>query len=188
MKPGTRALGIAESFDREARQSTLAGAVVRADGVLDGAIFGQCAVGGLDGTEAIIDCWDRLERPDVQYLFLGAIAPAWYNILDLEAIASAVERPVIAVTFEESDGLEDGIRDAFSGSERARRLDRYRALPPRHPLDLDGETVYFRAVDLEREQAARVVTSFARQSGRPEPIRVARVLARAGDGFVRSLE
>ncbi|MCU4754096.1 DUF99 family protein [Halobacteria archaeon AArc-curdl1] len=188
MKPGTRALGIAESFDRNASESTLAGAVVRADGILDGAIFGRCAIGGLDGTEAVIDCWERLERPDVRHLFLGAIAPAWYNLLDLEAIASAVDRPVIAVTFEESDGLEDGIRDAFSGSERARRLERYRALPPRHPLDLDGETVYFRAVGLERERAERLVASFTSQGGRPEPIRVARVLARAGDGFVRSLE
>ncbi|MFP9190431.1 DUF99 family protein [Natrialbaceae archaeon A-CW1-1] len=189
---GTRALGVAESYRPDADHSTLAGAVVRADRVLDGAAFDRCTVGGLDATERICSLVASLERPDVRVLFVGAVAPAWYNLLDLEELADRTGLPVLAVTFEASEGLEDGLREAFSGAELETRLERYAALPRRHPVDLDdkagkddgpteNETVYVRAVGLEPEVAASVVRAFTPEGGRPEPIRVARVLARASD-------
>ena len=62
MKPGRRALGIATS-DRD-QLSHLAGAVVRADRVVDGFEFGTCTVGGSDATAAVCDMFDRLGRED----------------------------------------------------------------------------------------------------------------------------
>ncbi|MFB6271128.1 MAG: DUF99 domain-containing protein, partial [Halobacterium sp.] len=44
MKPGTRALGVAESYDGST--STFAGAVVRASRVTDGFAFTSATVGG----------------------------------------------------------------------------------------------------------------------------------------------
>ncbi|WP_312912622.1 DUF99 family protein [Natronosalvus caseinilyticus] len=200
MKPGTRALGVAESYRPGADQSTLAGAVVRADRVLDGAIFDRCTVGGLDATEAIVSLVTSLDRPDVRVCFVGAVAPAWYNLLDLETIHDRTSVPVVAVTFEESDGLESGIREAFSGEALETRLERYRSLPPRRSVRLEGETgsdsagseemssdgaetVYVRAVGLDMDRAASFVRAFTPEGGRPEPIRVARTLARAGDAY-----
>ncbi|MFP8955279.1 DUF99 family protein [Natrialbaceae archaeon A-CW3] len=194
VQDGTRALGVAESYRPDADYSTLAGAVVRADRVLDGAAFDRCTVGGLDATERICSLVASLERPDVRVLFVGAVAPAWYNLLDLEELCERTGHPVLAVTFEASEGLEDGLREAFSGAGLEARLDRYAALPPRHPVDVgdttdeggdatETETVYVRAVGLEPEVAANVVRSFTPEGGRPEPIRVARVLARAGDAY-----
>lgn len=185
MKSGTRALGIAESYGPEADSSTLAGAVVRADRVLDGASFGQCTVGGLDVTDAIIDLVERLDRPDVHVCMLGAVAPAWYNVIDLEAVRDGTGLPVVAVTFEASEGLESGLQKAFSGVELENRLERYRALPPRRSLELEGPSggsvVYVRSVGLERARADRFVRVFTPEGGRPEPLRVARLLARAAD-------
>jgi hypothetical protein len=100
MKPGTRALGVAESFG-DGPRSTLGGAVIRADGRTEAFEFGTCAVGGTDSTDAVADLWTRLDRPDVQWLLLAGIAPAWYNVLDLRALHDQVGRPVLAVTFEE---------------------------------------------------------------------------------------
>ncbi|AFZ73197.1 endonuclease dU [Natronobacterium gregoryi] len=184
MKPGVRALGIAESYRAERNQSTLAGAIVRADRVVDGLAYGTCTVGGFDATDAIVSVLDRLCRPDVRYVLVGAIAPAWYNLLSLSEIAEAIDRPVIAVTFEESDGLEAGIRDAFSGEERRQRLEQYRSLPDRRELSVNDETVYVRACGLEDDAAAEVVRGFTPEGGRPEPIRVARLAARATDEYV----
>ncbi|UTF55530.1 DUF99 family protein [Natronosalvus rutilus] len=193
MKPGTRALGVAESYRPGADESTLAGAVVRADRVLDGAIFDRCTVGGLDATEAIVSLVTGLERPDVRTCFVGAVAPAWYNLLDLEAIHDRTGVPVVAVTFEESEGLESGLREAFSGEALKTRLERYWSLPPRRSVRLESEkgsdetgsnrveTVYVRVVGLKADQAASLVQVFTPEGGRPEPIRVARTLARAGD-------
>ena len=184
MKPGARALGVAESF--RAGRSTLSGAVVRADRVVDGLAFVTCTVGGTDATEAVGSLLERLAREDVRYLLLGAVAPAWYNVLDLTQIHERAGRPVLAVTFEGSDGgLESGIRETFSGDELTDRLERYHALPPRRAVDVGEETVYVRTVGLEPDEAAAVVRAFTPEGGRPEPLRVARLAARAGDEFRR---
>ncbi|MCU4741004.1 DUF99 family protein [Natronoglomus mannanivorans] len=195
MKPGVRALGIAESYSEQSDRadtdtnttttSTLAGAVVRASRVVDGLTFGSCTVGGTDATDAIGSLVSDLEREDVRYVLLGAVAPAWYNVLDLKRIARRVDRPVIAVTFEASDGLESGLRDAFSGEALECRLELYRDLPPRRAVAVNDETVYVRAVGLADDEAAEVVRAFTPEGGRPEPLRVARFAARAGDAYVR---
>ena len=188
MKSEVRALGIAESYRGDQQRSTLAGAVVRADRTCDGLVYGSCRVGGTDATDAVIGLLDELGRPDVRYVLLGAVAPAWYNILDLSRIQERADRPVMAVTFEASDGLATGLRDAFSGPELEARLETYRALPERRELSLDGDTVYVRAVGLEADEADEVVRAFTPAGGRPEPIRVARLAARAADSYARSLE
>lgn len=194
MKPGARALGVAESYrdepghTREGCRSTVAGAVVRADRVFDGLEYQRCTVGGTDATTAVCRLVDDLGRPDVQYLLLGAVAPAWYNVLDLSTIREAAERPVIAVTFEESAGLEAGLEDAFSGAELEQRLETYRALPERRALSVNDETVYVRSTGLEPDDADAVVRAFTPEGGRPEPIRVARRAARAADSYARLID
>ncbi|WP_336135015.1 DUF99 family protein [Natronomonas amylolytica] len=183
MKPGRRALGIAESYrgtDDDHAQSTLAGAVVRADRTVDDFVFDTCTVGGRDATEAIIDCWRRLDRPDVQYCFLAGVALAWYNIVDIDALAEAIERPIIAVTFEESEGLGEAIRAAFDGEARTRRLDAYEALLERRRLDIDGESLFVRSVGLDAETTETVVRAYTYER-RPEPLRVAKRVARRAD-------
>lgn len=184
MKPGRRALGIAESYrgTDDSGSSTLGGAVVRASRVVDDFVFGSCAVGGSDATDAIIDCWRRLDRPDVRYVFLAGVALAWYNIPDLEAIHEATERPVVAVTFEDSGGLSDAIEDAFEGAERERRLDSYRALPERRRITVDGRYLFVRSVGIEAEEADDVVAAYTHER-RPEPLRVAKRAARRVDAI-----
>lgn len=178
MKSGVRALGVAESF-REAH-SIFAGVVTRADRVVDGFAFGRCRVGGLDATDTVVSIVDRLDREDVQYLFVAGIAPAWYNVLDLHAIHDAAERPVLSVSFEESEGLEEPLREAFEGEELDRRLERYHAQPPRERITVNGEPRFVRSVGLD-EPAERVVAAFTPAGGRPEPLRVARLAARGVD-------
>ncbi|MFT4884159.1 MAG: endonuclease V-like protein UPF0215 family [Natronomonas sp.] len=185
MKPGRRALGIAESYrgtDDGDTTSTLAGVVVRADRTVDDFVFGACTVGGHDATETIIDCWRRLDRPDVQYCFLAGVAPAWYNLVDLEAVAEAIDRPVIAVSFEASEGLGEAIREAFDGDERAMRLDTYEALPERWRLETDGQggDLFVRNVGLDAETAETVVRAYTYER-RPEPLRVAKRAAHGAD-------
>lgn len=183
MKRGARALGIGESYRGE--RSTLAGAVVRADRVLDDLAFSTCTVGGTDATESITDLAGGLDRPDVQYVLLAGIAPAWYNLVDLPAVNDALERPVISVSFEESGGLEGPIRAEFSGEAADERLAVYRRQPERHRLSVNDETVFVRAVGLSEGQTRDVVRGFTPEGGRPEPLRIARLAARAADRLRR---
>ena len=183
MKAGVRALGVAESYRNQ--NSTLAGTVVRADRAVDDFVFGTCTVGGTDATDAISTLFERLDRPDIRYVLVAGIAPAWFNIVDLHALADATDRPVIAVSFEESDGLADSIREAFDGRGASRRLATYHAQPDRHPVSLGTDTVYVRSVDISADEAADVVRGFTPEGGRPEPLRVARLAARGVDQFRR---
>ncbi|MGM0398448.1 MAG: DUF99 family protein [Halobacteriota archaeon] len=183
MKPGVRALGIAESYRGD--RSTLAGVVVTAARAVDGFEFSSCSVGGLDATESIQGLYADLDREDVRYLFLAGVALAWFNVVDLRELSRFVDRPVIAVTFEESDGLEPALRREFDGDALDRRLEAYRSLPDRRETTVNGETVYLRAVGLGVDEAADVVEAYTPVGGRPEPVRVARQAARAADRFVR---
>ena len=185
MKPGSRALGVAESYrGTDGATSTLAGAVVRADRTVDDFIFGTCTVGGSDATDAIVDCWRRLDRADVRYVFVAGVALAWYNLVDLEAIAAATDRPVLAVSFEASGGLSGTIAEAFDPPERDHRIEAYEALPDRRRLAVDGDELFVRSVGVDDERADRVLRAFTHDR-RPEPLRVAKRAARRADTFRR---
>ncbi|KZN25636.1 hypothetical protein A4G99_04000 [Haladaptatus sp. R4] len=181
MKSGVRALGVAESYRRDT--STLAGVVTRASRVTDGFVFGTCTVGGTDLTDSIIDLVERLDREDVRYVMVSGIALAWYNVLDMHRLHDAVDRPVIDVTFEESDGLLESLESEFSGDELDQRRETYRKQPPRREIAVDGETVFVRHVGMDADEATEVVRAFTPEGGRPEPLRVARLAARAVDDF-----
>lgn len=183
MKPGARALGVAESYTDDT--STLAGAVVRATGTVESFAFATCTVGGTDATDAVLRLWDRLDREDVRYVLTAGVAPAWFNVLDLRRLAEATGRPVLSVSFETSPGLDAPIRGAFDGPAAERRLETYRAQPDRHEVALDGDTVFVRAAGAEAERATAVVRHFTLDGGRPEPLRVAREAARGVDEFRR---
>lgn len=192
MKSGTRALGIAESYrgrsslDSAATtpasdpDSVLAGAVVRADRVVDGLAFDTCSVGGTDATTAIRSLVRSIGRADVRYVLLAGIAPAWFNVVDVRQLADALDRPVLSISFESSPGLETALREHFEGEALADRLATYRAQPQRHAVAVDDDRVFVRTAGCDVEAAIEVVQAFTPEGGRPEPLRVARLAARAG--------
>jgi len=99
-------------------------------------------------------------------------------------VAEAIDRPVIAVSFEESDGLGAGISDAFEGAPRTARLEAYRSLPDRHRLDSADGPLFFRSAGLDRDEAASVLDAYTHDR-RPEPLRVAKRLASRVDAARR---
>ncbi len=180
MKSGTRALGIAESYREE--RSHLAGVVVTPDRTVDGVSLSSCTVGGTDSTAGVVDCYRRLDRDDIRYVFVSGIALAWYNVFDLSAAAKAIDRPVLSVTFESSEGLERSLREHFTGGDLDERLAIYEALSPRERIDVNGHDVYVRSAGLSDgtgPSAATIVRAFTPEGGRPEPVRVSRLVARA---------
>ena len=186
MKAGARAVGVAESYrdppaTGPAATSTVAAVVVRPDRVVDGFAFGRWTVGGTDATETAIDLVDDLDREDLQVLLLAGIAPAWFNLLDLRALQAAVGLPVISVSFEASPGLEPALRTNFDGAALETRLRVYRDQPERARQVLNGESVFVRAVGVEGARARSIVAALTPEGGRPEPLRVARLAARAAD-------
>lgn len=177
-KKGLRVAGIAESFSGSSR-STLACVVMRRDLRIDGAAFGSVTVGGMDATSSIIDLIGELHRKDLNLVMISGCVIAWFNILDPEAISRATGLPVIAVTYEESVGLEDDIRSHFPGDHA--RLAQYRNLGERITFPLStGESIYLRLAGISVHDAGFICDQFTFDGRVPEPLRVARLMARAG--------
>lgn len=185
-KKGLRVAGIAESFSRSFH-STLACVVMRRDLRIDGVAFGSVTVGGTDATGSIIDLIGDLHRKDLNLVMISGCVIAWFNILDPEAISEATGLPVIAVTYEESEGLEDDIRSHFPGDHT--RLEQYQHLGDRTAFLLStGERIYLRPAGISLHDAGFICDRFTFDGRVPEPLRVARLMARSlmrGTGSVR---
>jgi uncharacterized protein len=180
-KKGLRVLGIAESYSGR-EQSTLAGVVMRRDLRVDGVAFSRVTVGGTDATESVIGMVAGLERRDINLLMISGCVIAWYNIIDPVAVRDATGLPVIIVTYEESEGLEQDIADRFPGD--AERLAAYRMLGDRTPFRLSTDLeIYLRPYGIPFNDAARLADAFTFEGRIPEPLRLARLVAR---GVVRS--
>ncbi|MFB6280661.1 MAG: DUF99 family protein [Haloferacaceae archaeon] len=180
MTAGARALGVAESYGDGDERSVLCGAVVRTDRVADGFAVGTCAVGGADATDAVAALFRDLGREDVGHLLLSGVAPAWFNLLDIGDLHGRLDRPVISVSFEDSPGLEPALREQFSGEALEERLAVYRSLPARRPVETAAGRLFVRAAGTDDATAAETVRAHVTEgSRRPEPIRVARLAARA---------
>lgn len=176
-KKGLRALGIAESYAGRT-YSVLAGVVMRKDLRIDGFTSGRVTVGGMDATDTILQMIRDLDRRDVNVILLSGCVIAWFNVIDVQRIAEESKIPVICVTYEESDGLLDDLRHHFPADEG--RIAAYVRLGERTPVDLGGgRTIYLRSAGIRYPDAARFCSDFTLEGKIPEPLRVARLLARA---------
>lgn len=178
-KPGIRALGVAESFRQEQRWSQLAGVVMRSDLVVDGAAFGKTRVGGDDATAQVLSLYRRLRRNDINLIMVSGAVLSLYNIVDVDSLSARARLPVVCLTYKETSGIEGSIRRHFPADADA-KLAAYRRLGGRRGVGLrTGKRVFVRAAGMEAGEVKRVLDAFTLQGSVPEPVRVAKLLARA---------
>ena len=178
-KPGIRALGVAESFRQAQTRSVLAGVVMRSDFVIDGVALGKTAVGGDDATLAILALLRALGRNDVNLIMVSGAILSLYNIIDVDLLSKKAKLPIVCLTYKETAGIEGSIRRHFpEGAER--KLEAYRRLGRRSGVRLHtGHRVYVRSAGMEARDVRSVLDAFTLQGSVPEPVRVAKLLARA---------
>jgi len=184
-KKGLRVLGVAESYAGR-KYSTLAGIVMRKDLIIDGCAFSRVTVGGKDATDGVTAIINALDRKDINVVFLSGCVIAFFNIINPQQIQDSTGLPVICVTYEDSAGLEGDIRHHFPGDTS--RLAAYHSLGDRMPHTLPGgQIVYLRSWGIAGDDAGRLCTAFTREGKIPEPLRVARISARAAHCFCTGL-
>jgi endonuclease V-like protein UPF0215 family len=159
---------------------------MRADLRVDGMAFAMATVGGDDATEGVLKIYEQLGRADINALILSGVVISWFNIIDLQEVFDKIQKPVICLTYEESPGLERYIREYFPESED--KLNSYKRLGQREIISLKtGYEVYIRALGATPEDARVLLNKFTLDGRIPEPVRVARLAARAAmradDGF-----
>ena len=173
-------LGVAESFRQGEASSLLAGVVMRGDLVLDGFAFGRTSVGGDDATRGVLSLYRQLGRNDVNLVMVSGAILSLYNIIDIDELAAKTKLPVVCLTYKETSGIEDSIVRHFPEGKKE-KLAAYRKLGPRKRFRLSsGFAVYARTAGIKDSDALKVVDMFTLQGSLPEPVRVAKLLARAG--------
>ena len=178
-KPGIRALGVAESFRQGRKSSVLAGVVMRSDFVVDGVAIGKTSVGGDDATSSIVSLYRRLGRNDVNLILVSGAVLSLYNIVDVDELSARSKLPVVCLTYKETSGIEGSIKRHFPGTAET-KLKAYRRLGRRTGVLLrSGYKVYVRKSGIELSTLKPVLDAFTLQGSIPEPVRVAKLVARA---------
>jgi endonuclease V-like protein UPF0215 family len=179
-KKGIRALGIAESYMKGvSRNSVLVGVVKRADMIIDGFTISKATIGGMDSTQKILEMYLSLERKDINIMLLNGCVISWYNVVDLQHLGETTRLPIICVTYKDSEGLKKYFKEYFPENWQ-QRLKVYRRNGPRTVLQLDTHySVYTRFFNLKKNEALQILNKFTPYGSIPEPLRVARLLARS---------
>jgi endonuclease V-like protein UPF0215 family len=151
---------------------------MRADLRVDGLAYVHATVGGDDAALAILGLFRQLDRTDVNALILSGAALSWFNIVDLKKVFEETEKPLICLTYEDSSGLEEYIRQHFPCPDEKLRI--YRSLGERQRIHLKtGYEVFVRVWGAETDEARILLNKFTRDGRVPEPVRIARMAARA---------
>jgi endonuclease V-like protein UPF0215 family len=143
-KRGIRIFGIAESFKKSNSTSTLGGVVMRRDLIVDGIVFGSATLKGDDSTKNIHGMFRSLQRDDINCIMLDGLIISLYNIIDGEKLNNITGLPIIAITFEDSRGLEEHIKHHFLEKSEM-KLEQYRKLGNRDQVRLrTDKSLYIR--------------------------------------------
>jgi len=110
---------------------------------------------------------------------LDGLIISMYNIIDGEEIREKTGVPVLAITFKESEGLEATIQRHFPNDSKL-KLEQYHKLGQRDKILLKtGKFIFARYWGLSSNEASTIVNSLTLQGSIPEPIRIAKLAARA---------
>ncbi|MGQ9479534.1 MAG: endonuclease dU [Thermoproteota archaeon] len=178
-KKAIRALGVAESFKKGSGKALLAGVVMRSDFLIDGFSFSNTTLEGDDATDSLIALYRYLGRQDVNLIMISGTIISLYNIVDISRVSTETGKPVLSITYRPSKGLEEAIRKHFPENWE-RKLEAYRKQGLRKEVRLKtGFKVFIRNVEIDDLDAKQVLNRFTVFGRIPEPIRVARLLARS---------
>ena len=152
---------------------------MRSDMVIDGFIFSTATVGGMDATEKIIKMYKNLERDDINLLILNGCIISWYNVVDLHQVAEETKIPLLCITYRESEGLEKYFMKLFPEDWES-RVEIYHKNESRIPIKLHTDyTVYVRFINAKLDEVKGILNKFTLHGSVPEPLGVARLLARS---------
>jgi len=180
-KPHLRVVGVDDGpFGRRNRRALVALVFCSLPGRVDGIALAEVTVDGRDATERIAAAiraspqWDGLRA-----VLLDGATVAGFNVVDLAALAKTVERPVVAVTPKAPDfPAIDAALQRYFPRDRARRGKLLRSRPL-FPVKLPTGQVLAAVAGATRAEAAALVRRATVQGLWPEPLRLARLVARA---------
>ncbi len=113
------------------------------------------------------------------FILVSGLIISMYNIVDMIKLWKKTKIPIIGVTYEESDGMEEAIRHHFPDSYES-KMKQYQNLGTRTKISLHTKhDIYLRVEGCDIKEAKKLLDTFTLQGAVPEPLRVAQILAKA---------
>lgn len=151
---------------------------MRADLIIDGLSWDKITIQGTDASDTIIKMVRKLSRADCSAILLRGTVIAGYNIVDLSLLYDATGLPVISVTSKPHENLRDHLSHTFPQDWKVRWEIASRNGDLRS-LSLETQTeVFLQWKGCEWSEVQGLIRRLTRFGGIPEPLRVARLLAR----------
>ncbi|MFZ0830521.1 MAG: DUF99 family protein [Thermoplasmata archaeon] len=181
-KPHLRVIGLDDGpFVRSARRAALVGIVFSTPNYVEGIVRTSVAIDGTDATDRILSVLEGSPFLDgVRAVLLDGIAVGGFNLIDLDRLHERLQRPIVTVTRHLPDfsAIRAALRKYFPRDATARwALVRAHALF-RLPMP-EGNPLRVSAVGCTRAEAAAIVRRTTVRGNLPEPLRLARLVARA---------
>ena len=137
----------------------------------------EITVDGLDATTALIKL---LKRKTFDLIFLSGISFAGFNLIDVEELFNTFNKPVIVVTDEKPNNL--AVKKALKLHFKD-WIERWRIIKKLGQLysikiNLYKNPLYFEVFGIHHKKARELIKAFALFSKVPEPVRIARIIAR----------
>ncbi len=166
---------------RSARRAALVGIVFSTPNYVEGIVRTSVAIDGTDATDRILSVLEGSPFLDgVRAVLLDGIAVGGFNLIDLDRLHERLQRPIVTVTRHLPDfsAIRAALRKYFPRDATARwALVRAHALF-RLPMP-EGNPLRVSAVGCTRAEAAAIVRRTTVRGNLPEPLRLARLVARA---------
>ena len=178
MKAKSRFLGIDDAPFRFSDETVpIVGVVVQAPSYIEGVLTTLAEVDGHDATERIAAMVRASRyRAGLAAILIDGTAVGGFNVIDIEAVRAAVERPVITVTRKRPNlgSIETALRRRFDDwQERLAIIRRHET----EPIRTGHGTVWVTYVGAKRTEVQEALSLTTVRGVLPEPLRVAHLIA-----------
>ena len=178
-KNALRAMGIAECYFPNSKKSTLCSVVMRSDLVVDGCTYGKSTVGGDDITKNISLMYKKLNRDDINcIMILGSIMSS-YNVVDLNFLNKLFNLPIISASLKSPKNLENNFKEKYPNSWKNKlKIHTKNGISQKIKIKTEY-SIYIQFSGISLFDTKKILDKFILQGSVPEPLRLAKLFARA---------
>ena len=132
--------------------------------------------GGDDATEAILSMYEKLDRPDIQFLLISGIVISLYNIVDVKKISEKIGLPVLELHMKTRRGLK--MQSNTTSKSYESKLAEYSKIETREKITLHTSyDLFIRNEGCTISEATHLLDKLTLQGSVPEPLRISQLLA-----------
>ena len=163
-------------YDKSTRKNaTIVGIVSRPGNVIEGILSANAEIDGTNATEKLANAIKESKYKNIiRIIFLKGLSIAGLNIIDIKELSEKTNAVVVAIV---KKGKRENIKktlESLGQKEKIKHIDNAGEIYFSERLKLS-----FQVYGTSRNKAERIIKEFLSESKIPEPLRIARMIAKS---------